>query len=162
MAGARVGPLKVVSFTYEIRDQDGVLQERPDVPVTYLHGGRGDIFDQVAAALEGRAVGDYVEVTLAPEEAFGHREPGLLFSDDLENAPPDVRRLGAEVEMTSERGEKKTFVVSRIADGRITLDGNHPLAGKTLTFQVTVTGIRDASGDEVMRGAPAEAGPALH
>jgi FKBP-type peptidyl-prolyl cis-trans isomerase SlyD len=131
------------------------------MPVSSLHGGRGDIFPQVERALEGHAVGDRVEVTLAPDEAFGPHRPELTFTDDLANAPAEVRQLGAEVEMHNDLGETKTFVVSRIEDGRLTLDGNHPLAGKTITFKVIVTDIRDATGEEARRGVPAGT-PQLH
>lgn len=166
MSEARVGPLKVVSFFYEIRDQRRAVVEKPDLPVSYLHAGRGDIFPQVEKALEGHAVGDTVEVTLSPEDAFGPHLDELTFSDDLANVPPEYRRIGAEVEMRNDLGEVKTFVVSKIEDGRLTLDGNHALAGKVLTFVVTLVSIRDASPQEVAQGAPADAmskaGPGVH
>lgn len=162
MAGERVAPRKVVSFTYEIWDQDGVLREKAELPMSYLHGGRGDIFTQIEHALEGCVIGDRVEVTLSPEEGFGPRRPELTFTDDLANTPPEVRYVGAEVEMQSDRGETRTFVVSHIGEGTLTVDGNHPLAGETLTFKVTVTDIRDATGDEVIRGAPAEGPLSVH
>lgn len=161
MTDPRVGPLKVVSFTYEIADEEGRVHERVDLPVSYLHGGRGDIWPQVEKALEGHAVGDDVEVTLVPEEAFGLPDPSLVMTDDLANVPQEYRHLGAEAEFRNSLGESKMFVVTRIEDGRITLDGNHPLAGRTLTFRLTVTGVREPTGEEVSQGRPAGATP-LH
>ena len=154
MADDRVAPLKVVAFIYEIRDQYGLLMEKTDFPMSYLHGGRGDIFPQVERALDGCAVDDAVEVTLSPDEAFGPRLPELAFTDDLDNVSPQFRHVGAEVEMRNDRGEVKKFVVTGIKNGRLTADGNHPLAGKQVTFRVTVKGIREALPREVAEGRP--------
>ncbi len=156
MAGARVSQRKVVSFTYQIHDEAGRVLEKPDLPVTYLHGGRGDIFAQVERALDGHQEGDQLEVTLTPDEAFGSHRAELTFTDELENVPPEFRFVGAEVEMHNDRGEARKFRVSRIADGQLTVDGNHPLAGKQITFLVTVVDVRDATPQETAMGAPAE------
>lgn len=164
MSESRVTPLKVVSFTYEISDESGQVVEKIDIPVSYLHGGRGDIFPQVEKALDGREVGDRVEVTLSPEEGFGPYRPELTFTDDLANVPPEFRFIGAEVEMQNDQGEAKKFVVSRIADDKLTVDANHPFAGKHITFAVTIVGIRDPRPQEVAQGAPVDSmvGPQLH
>ena len=106
----------------------------------------------VEAALEGCSPGDSVEVVIAPEKAFGYHDPGLTFTDDIDNVPPQFRRVGAEVQMQNDRGEVRSFFVSRIEDGKLTLDGNHPFAGKTLTYAVTVVDIRDASEQEQRNG----------
>ena len=82
---------------------------------------------------------------MSPESGFGARDPALTFTDDIENVPPEFRRLGAEVEMQNESGETKTFYVTKIEDGRLTVDGNHPLAGKTLKVQVKILEVRDAT-----------------
>jgi FKBP-type peptidyl-prolyl cis-trans isomerase SlyD len=145
---------QVVYFTYRIVDADGRLHEQIDLPVGYVHGVDSPLFPQIEAALEGRRVGDAVAVTLAPEEAFGPHRPELTFSDAIENVPPEYRRIGAEATFQNERGETITMVVTRIADGRVTLDGNHPLAGRTLTFHVAVTDVRPATETEIERGLP--------
>ena len=147
-----VAPGKVVSITYSILDDQGVVLEQSDIPVAYVHGGPNQMFPEVEAALEGKSVGDQIEVTLPPERAFGPHDPALTFTDDIENVPPQFRRVGAEVEMQNERGDVRTFFVSRIEDGKLTVDGNHPFAGKTVTFVVTVRDIRDATGEEQRRG----------
>jgi FKBP-type peptidyl-prolyl cis-trans isomerase SlyD len=120
------------------------------------------LFEKIELALDGHRIGDRVEVLLNPAEGFGPHDPKLTFTDDIENAPPEFRRVGAEVEMQNEQGESMTFRVSRIADGKITLDANHALAGQTVTFVVDVDNIRDASMDEIVNGLPVDQSHALH
>ena len=110
----------------------------------------------------GHNIGDRVEVTLNPQEGFGEPDPDLTFTDDIENVPPEYRRIGAEVELQNEHGESMKFRVSRIADGKLTVDANHPLAGQTVTFVVVVENIRDASMDEIVNGLPADQSQQLH
>lgn len=93
-----VGKHKVVSFTYEIWDQEGNMHERVDLPMQYVHGGISDLIEQIEQALDGHGIGDVVEVTMGPDEAFGPHDPALTFTDDLENVPPQFRHLGAEVD----------------------------------------------------------------
>jgi FKBP-type peptidyl-prolyl cis-trans isomerase SlyD len=143
---------KVVGITYSIIDQSGVILEQSDLPLYYVHGGPNEMFEEVEAALDGCGLGDSVEVVIPPEKAFGYHDPALTFTDDIDNVPPQFRHVGAEVQMQNDRGEVRSFFVSRIADGKLTVDGNHPFAGKTLTYAVTVTDIRDASEQEKRHG----------
>jgi len=143
---------KVVGITYAIIDQSGAILEQSDLPLYYVHGGPNDMFEEFETALEGCGPGDSVEVEIGPEKAFGYHDPSLTFTDDIDNVPPQFRRVGAEVQMQNDRGEVRSFFVSRIEDGKLTLDGNHPFAGKTLTYAVTVVDIRDASEQEQRNG----------
>lgn len=154
MGETRVGRHKVVYITYQITDDGGNVMERVDLPVGYVHGGNGDLFPQVESKLDGCVAGDTVQVTLSPEQAFGHPKPELTISDAIENVPPEYRRVGAEAMFQNERGESITMTVTRVEDGQVTLDGNHPLAGKTITFHVTVADIRDATPEEIAKGVP--------
>lgn len=142
---------KVVSVTYSIVDDSGEVLEQSDLPVDYLHGVDGKLFPKVEAALEGKTIGDGVEVTLPPEEAFGEPDPGLIFVDELENAPPEFRVIGAKPTFENADGESIEMTVTKIEDGKITIDGNHPFAGKTITFHVKVAAIRDAMPDELVQ-----------
>ena len=153
---------KVVSFTYSILDESGEIVEQSDMPISYVHGGKHDLFEKVEAAMDGCVVGDTVEVALTPEEAFGPHDPGLTFTDDISNVPPEFHRVGAEVEMMNDQGETKKFTVTRIEDGKLTVDGNHPMAGKVITFRIKVTDIRDATADELQNGVDAMQAPVLH
>jgi FKBP-type peptidyl-prolyl cis-trans isomerase SlyD len=153
---------KVVSFTYSIVDQDGELLEQSDIPIRYVHGGKHDLFEKVVQELDGCVVNDTVEVSLSPEEAFGPHDPELTYTDDIENVPPEFRRIGAEVEMMNDKGEAKTFTVTHIDDGKLTVDGNHPMAGTVITFQIRVIDIRDATPEELLSGVDAMQAPVLH
>ncbi|HEX9180713.1 MAG TPA: hypothetical protein VF859_09985 [Burkholderiales bacterium] len=147
---------KVVYITYVIVDENGAVLEQYDLPVPYLHGGRSGLLEKVETALEGKSPGDRVEVNLSPEEGFGPHRPELTFTDEIENVPPEHRHLGSEVEFENERGERMLFHVTRIADGRLTIDANHPLAGKRLTFLVRVESIRPATLDEIANAMAAD------
>jgi len=153
----RVGKNQVVYISYVIQGSDSEVLEQHDLPVGYVHGGNGALLEKIEAALEGKAVGDRVEVTLAPEDGFGPHRPELTFTDDLDNVPEEHRFLGSEVEFQNERGESMLFRVTRIENGKLTIDANHPLAGKTLRYVVRVEGIRPATLDEVANGVPADA-----
>lgn len=157
-----IGSGKVVSFTYSIADEAGEIIEQSDLPISYVHGGQHDLFEKVEQELEGSVIGDTVEVSLTPEEGFGSHDPNLTYTDELANVPPEFHRLGAEVEMVNDKGDSRTFVVTHIEDGKLTVDGNHPMAGKAITFRIKVTDIRDATEDEMVNGVEPMAMPVLH
>lgn len=162
MQADQIEPHTVVTMTYSICDPDGVVLEQVDLPVSYVHGGRNDLLPALEQALAGHRPGDAVEVTLAPEDAFGESDPDLTYTDDIDNVPPEFRKLGAEVQMQNDRGEVKNFVVSRIEAGKLTVDGNHPLAGKTLTFNLKVLDVRPATAQEVAEGVEQMQAPPVH
>ena len=150
---------KAVYITYSILTEDGRIYEQSDIPIGYVHGADSGLFEPVEAALEGARVGERREVTLGPEEAFGPHDPRLTYTDDIENVPLEYRRIGAEVEFQNEAGESLTFRVTQMEDGKLTIDANHPLAGRTVTFVVDVVAIRDATPEEIALGRPQEASP---
>jgi len=154
MPAQRVTANKAVFITYVITDDQGNLFERYDIPVGYVHGANNNLFEQIEKGLEGHVVDDVVEVTLEPEQAFGYPDPGLVVTDNIENVPPEYRRLGVEALLENERGETITMVVTSIDGDILTIDGNHPLAGKTITFKVTISDIRDATDEEIANGIP--------
>ena len=150
---------KVVAITYSILDESGVILEQSDIPLYYVHGGPNDMFPDVEEALEDCELGEEVEVVLPPDKAFGFHDPAMTFTDDVQNVPPQFRQIGAQVQMQNDRGETRSFFVSRIEGDTLTVDGNHPFAGKTLTYAVTVADIRDATEEEKQKGI---AKPAMH
>lgn len=163
MSDSIVSKHKAVYITYSILDPEGQVVEQSDVPIGYVHGANSGLFEQVEAALDGAKVGDKFEVTLTPEQGFGPHDPNLTFTDDIENVPPQYRFVGAEVEFQNADGETKMFRVSRIEDGKLTIDANHPFAGKTIKFVVTVMAIRDAAPHEITNGRPDDGQPStLH
>jgi len=155
---------KVVYLTYTIWDQHGALFEQYDLPVGYVHGVNGPLFEKIEQALEGKSIGERVEVTLSPADGFGEHKRELTFTDDIGNVPPEHRRLGSEVAFENERGEEMQLRVTRIVDGKLTVDGNHPLAGQTVNFIVTIVGVRPATLEEIVNGMPADGGatPRMH
>ncbi len=161
MSEQRVAQNKHVMFSYTIVDVDnGEVLEQVEIPMGYIHGGEQRMFEKVEKAMEGAAIGDEIEVKLAPEECFGEADPELIFTDSLENVPPQFHRIGAEVEFQNDQGEIKSFTVTKIEDGLLTIDGNSPLVGKTVQFKVMIHDIRDATDKEIKDGRPSM--PSLH
>ncbi|MCR4300292.1 MAG: peptidylprolyl isomerase [Sulfuricaulis sp.] len=158
---AVVAKNKVISLNYVVRNEKGEMFEYRDLPIAYVHGSGADLFPKIEQALEGRAVGDRVAVQLTPADAFGDRDPKLAFTDDIENAPPELRRIGAEFEAQNAKGESMLLTVTRIEGDKITVDANHPQAGQTISFEVTVKDIRDATPEEIRDGRPASDLPTL-
>ncbi len=144
----------VVTIAYELRDVDGALLDEEGATVAYLHGGYGGIFPKVEDALEGHGPGHEVTLTLDPEDAFGDYDPDLLRVEPRE-AFPDVlqegmRFEGVPGEVPSE--DLRVYTVTGIADDKVVVDGNHPLAGERIWFHCTVREIRPATAEELRHG----------
>ena len=135
---------KLVSITYRILDENDELLEQSDLPMDYIQGTDDRMLPKIMASLEGKRVGDEIRVTLAPEEGFGFPDPNLIITDDIDNAPLEFRVVGARPTFQNENGETMEMVVTQVGDGTITVDGNHPFAGKTVTFLIRVVAVRDA------------------
>ncbi len=145
---------QLVYITYSILDARGMVVEQHDLPVGYVQGANSGILPAIEAAVEGRKIGDRVEIELSPEEGYGLRDESLVFVDDIENVPPEYRRTGAEVMFENESGETKIFYVTSVEDGKVTLDGNPSLAGHSVTCVINVVDVRDATPEEIRTGRP--------
>ena len=144
---------KFVELTYRIIDQtNGEVIEQVEEPLGYVQGDNTLLFNQVTKELEGKSVGDEVEILLKAEDAFGPKLEDLIFTDEINNVPVEYRFIGAAVTMQNDKGGTKDFIVSSIEDGKLTIDGNHPLAGKDIIFYVEVLSVRDATADEIIEG----------
>lgn len=148
----KVSNNKLVSLIYTITDETDKVLERNDTPIQYIQGVNSQIIEKIEQALEGHQTGDMVQVTLNPEEGFGPHQAELTFTDDIKNVPPEFHSIGAEVEFQNDHGENKIFRVTEIKDGKLTVDGNHPFAGKTITYNITVKEVRDATSSELADG----------
>ena len=146
-----IQPGKYVALTYVIEDQHGEVVEQQDIPLGFVYGSDTALICGMDGAVAGKRVGSQVEARVSPEQAFGAHDPGLTFVDDLENVPPQYHQVGAEFELQDHQGETRAFHVTRIEDGKVTVDGNHPLAGKDLTIRVTIEEVRDAQPGEDLR-----------
>lgn len=139
---------KYVSLTYSISDEQGQILEQYDLPVGFVYGSDTELIGGMDRAIGGKSEGDSIEVTVPPEDGFGPHDAALTFTDDLENVPPQFRQIGAEVSMQNDAGEMKSFYVTNIENGRLTVDGNHPLAGKPLIVKIKLLEVRDAQPGE--------------
>lgn len=139
----------VVSLEVELSDIWGNLIQKSEEPVQYLHGGYGDIFPAVEAALEGRRERDRIEVRLEPEDAFGNYDEQLIHLVARDRFP-DGLEIGMRVEGDAGgEDEGVLFTVTDMAEDKVVLDGNHPLAGLALKFECIVAGVRPATEMEI-------------
>lgn len=144
---------KVVSIDYKLTGSDGQVIDSSQgrEPLAYLHGNE-NIVAGLEEALEGKAAGDAVNVSVAPEKGYGVRDEAKLVEvpkDKLQGA--DEIRPGMQFQAQTPEGAQ-VFTVSKVAETSVTLDGNHPLAGATLNFDVTVREVREATDEEVSHG----------
>lgn len=153
---------KAVFFTYSILDEKGEILEQSDLPMSYVHGSDSGLIEKVEQALEGCAENESVKVKVSAEEGYGAHNPELTYTDDLDNVPPEYHKIGAEVQFQNDSGEVKVFTVSKIENGKLTVDGNHPFSGKDLIFSITVTEIRDATQEEIESGKPDSQPHSIH
>jgi len=148
----QIGKDTVVSLTYQLNGTQGNLIEKTDTPISYLHGGYDGIFPLVEEALEGREVGYTCDVRLEPSDAFGEYEEELVRVEGRQLFPPNLR-VGMQFEGSAEgTGETRIYTVTDIADDKVVVDGNHPLAGQTVVFSCQVTDVRRASAEELANG----------
>lgn len=147
-----ISKYKFVEFRYRIMEGDGELLEQIDLPVHYVHGTDNGMFPKIEDSLDGCKEGDSVSVSLTAEEGFGDYYEELVYTDDIKNVPEQFHEIGSEVEFQSDQGEVRQFRVTNIEDGKLTLDGNHPLAGKVLSFTIDIIMVRDATEDEIKEG----------
>lgn len=144
---------KVVQFYYTLKDEAGqTLESNVGAdPVAYLHGHK-NMMPGVEKALEGRNAGEEFSVTLPPEETYGLRK------EDSEQRVPTKHLMGAKkwkpgmmAVVQTEQGQRQVTVV-KVGKFMVTVDTNHPMAGKTLTFDLIIADVRDATSEEVAHG----------
>jgi len=150
----KIAKNSVVSLTYQLADADGTVIEKTGDPISYLHGGYDGIFPTVEEALEGKNVGDKFSVSMEPDDAFGEYEHDLVRAEPRDMFPKEVA-VGMQFEGGAEGDDDEDFMlytVTEVTDDEVTVDGNHPLAGKSLVFSGTITGVRAASAEELTHG----------
>lgn len=142
----------VVTLSYSLFDSDGNVLEQSEEPLTYLHGGYENIFPSVEAALIGKQVGETVDLTLEPVDAFGEYDSSLIRMEPQDAFPSEVE-VGMRFEGQSDAsGEVLLYTVTDVADGKVVVDGNHPLAGERIRFTCTIESVRAASREELEHG----------
>lgn len=141
----------VVTLHYEMYDANEQLIDKTEEPIAYLHGGYDGIFPLVEEALHGKDVGDIVDVVLQPDDAFGEQDPELVRMEDASVFPVEVQ-AGMMFEADTPEGDTMIFRVTDVANGKVVVDGNHPLAGMKIRFKATVDSVREASTEEISHG----------
>jgi FKBP-type peptidyl-prolyl cis-trans isomerase SlyD len=140
-----------VTLRYKVADSQGKLLEESKEPMVYLHGGYGNTFPKIEEALQGREAGYQTTLELQPQDAFGERDESLVQTIPKTQFPPGVK-VGGQLEGRGEDGNAHVFTVVKIKGDKVLLDGNHPMAGKALRFNLTVTEVRPASEEEIAHG----------
>jgi FKBP-type peptidyl-prolyl cis-trans isomerase SlyD len=145
----------VVKLDYELKDCDGESLEDEGAQMEYLHGGYGGIFPKVEQGLEGKDVGDVMDLTLDPEDAFGEYDAELLRVEPRDRFP-ERTEIGMRFEGVPGDDEEEALIytVTDVTSDSVVVDGNHPLAGERLWFKAKVAGVREATPDELQHGHP--------
>ena len=144
----------IVTLDYSVTDPEGVLVDAGQEPLIYLHGGYDDIFPLIEEAVHGKKIGESVIVKMQPNDAFGEYDAELVQMEPRKAFPKELE-VGMQVEGVPESGDDDDILIYRvteIADDKVMLDGNHPLAGMALVFTCTVTALRPASAQEIEHG----------
>ncbi len=143
----------VVTMNYTLTNDEGEVLDSSEgrEPLIYLHG-HGNIIPGLEKALEGSEIGDKSHVTVPPSEGYGDVNAELIFEAPREHFPPEMQIApGARVYAEGPKGPISLTVI-KVTDKGAILDANHPLAGKTLHFDVEVIGLRSATEDEIEHG----------
>lgn len=149
----QIGKNRVVTLNYTLRDEQGTVIDTSTgrAPLAYLHG-KGNIIPGLEEALDGKAAGDKLDVTVAPDRAYGLRDERLVqIVPRARFGEVEGLQAGMQVRTNGPQGPRIVTVV-RIDPDFVTVDGNHPLAGRTLHFSVEVAEVRKATHEEVSHG----------
>jgi FKBP-type peptidyl-prolyl cis-trans isomerase SlyD len=142
----------VVTLTYKLYAASGKLIEETSAPITYLHGGHHGIFPKIEQALTDKHPGETCSITLEPDDAFGEYDAELVRVEAHERFPEKVKvGMQFEEDAGNEQGSR-VFTVTDIAEGKVVVDGNHPLAGQRLRFDCTIVDVRAATAEELAHG----------
>lgn len=151
----------VASFNYTLTNDAGEVLDTSNgrEPLAYLHGA-GNIVPGLEKAMEGKSAGETFKVDVAPEEGYGERHDALVqvVPRDAFQGVDDIQP-GMQFQAQSNQGVM-SVTVTKIEDGQVTVDGNHPLAGETLHFDIEVTEVREATAEELEHGHAHGAGGA--
>ena len=142
----------VVSIEYTLKNDEGEVLDKSEGrgPLVYMHG-LGNLVPGLERALEGKGPGDSLDVTLAPDEAYGQRDEGLVRKIPLRKIHDKNPQAGKRYRAQLEDGHR-IVLVTAVSGDYASVDANHPLAGKTLHFNVKVVEVREATAEELAHG----------
>lgn len=153
---------KFVELTYRVTDRkSGHVLTCVEFPLGYVHGHNEILAPSVHKELEGKHAGDVIEVPIDGNRIFGARDESLVLTEDIDNVPEEYRRVGTSILMENERGQARSFLVTRMDDATLTIDGNNPLCGREVVFTLEVLAVRDATEGERKAGGAIGAGPGI-
>ena len=156
----RIRDGKFVELTYKVTDRkSGHVLTRVEFPLGYVHGHNEILAPSVHQALEGKSAGDVIEVPIDGNRIFGARDESLVVTDRIENVPEEYRRIGTSILMENDKGQTRSFLVTRMDDETLTIDGNNPLCGREVVFTLEVLAVRDATEEETRAGGAIVARP---
>jgi len=151
---------KYVELKYQVIDEKtGDVLTEVEFPIGYVHGVNKVLSSQVSVELEGKSAGEIIEVPIDGKLLYGPRDESLVITDHLENVPEEYHEVGTTIIMEKENGDTKNFIVTRIDDKSITIDGNNPLCGRNVIFKLDILSVREATDAEVAAGGKIENGP---
>ena len=140
---------KVVALDYTLRDDAGVVIDKSGkTPLYYLHG-HSNILVGLEEALEGKAVGDNLEVTLPPEKGYGTRDPKLVSNLPMSRLPEGTKPMTGPKYNLQVGNQMRTVTITKVRVTDVEIDANHALVDKTLHFTVKVRQVRDATKSEL-------------
>ena len=151
---------KYVELSYKITDtKTGDVLVEVEYPIGYVHGSNDILAPAVLDQLRGKSKGDTVEVPIDCNEIYGPRDEGLVFTDRIDNVPKEYHEVGKTIIMENETGGTKNFIVTRIDNKTLTVDGNNPLCGREVKFTLEILNVRDATEEEIIAGGPLSISP---
>ncbi|MGD2112668.1 MAG: peptidylprolyl isomerase [Gammaproteobacteria bacterium] len=144
---------RVVSITYTLKDNDdNIIDHSDDGSFCYLHGA-SNIIPGLEDALAGKTTGDELSVTIPPEQGYGLRDAQRVQTVPRDMFPADQDiQPGMQFHAQGPDGQELVVMIAKVEDDAVTVDGNHPLAGVHLNFEVKVTDVREATEEEVEHG----------
>ena len=149
----KISSNSVVTIDYVLRDESGnTLDSVSDGSFSYLHGA-GNIIPGLERELVDKVVNDEISVTIEPVDAYGERDPSMqqVVSKEMFDNPDDIA-VGSQFHASTPEGDPLVITVMAVEENNVTIDGNHPLAGERLQFDVKVIDVRDATAEEIAHG----------
>lgn len=162
MSSETIADGKYVELTYKVIDQSsgGVLTQ-VEYPLGYVHGTNEILAPSVMAELEGKTAGEVIEVPIDCNQLYGPRDESLVITERIQDVPEEYREVGMSILMENDRGQTKTFLVTRVDKRSVTIDGNNPLCGREVIFRLEILLVRDATDEEIQHGGKIEESPDL-
>lgn len=153
---------KFVELTYKVTDKkSGHVLTCVEFPLGYVHGHNEVLAPFVHSQLEGKGAGEVIDVPIDGNLIYGARDESLVFTDRIENVPEEYRKVGNSILMESDSGRTRSFLVTRMDEKTLTVDGNNPLCGREVVFTLEVLTVREATEEEMHAGGAIAAAPEI-